>query len=117
VIPDRTDIGRRLLREENLFETVVILEELDKFLELLRKVVDVGVVVELNILSEWIELDGEVRARLRERLPVLKNLELSYGYQCLEGHLKGNEISAPASAAPQTPPIAHQQARRERGEK
>jgi len=103
VIPDRTDIGRRLLREENLFETVVIPEELDKFLELLRKVMDVGVVVELNILSEWIKLGGEVRAKLRERLPALKNLELSYGYQCLEEHLKGDEISAPASTHPPTP--------------
>ena len=88
VIPDRTDIGRRLLRGENLFETAVIPEELDKFLELLREAMDVGVVVELNILGEWIKLDGEVIARLRERLPVLKELELSYGYQCLEEHLK-----------------------------
>jgi hypothetical protein len=49
---------------------------------------DVGVVVKLNILSEWIKLDGEVRAKPRERLPALKNLELSYGYRCLEEHLR-----------------------------
>jgi hypothetical protein len=112
VIPDRTDIGRRLLRGENLFETVVIPEELDKFLELLREVMDVGVVVELNILSEWIELDGEVRARLRERLPVLKNLELSYGYQCLEGHLKGGRNQRAGKRAPQTPSYSVPVARR-----
>jgi len=91
VIPDRTDIGRRLLRGENLFETIVIPEELDRFLTLLHKVMDVGVVVELNILSDWIEQDAEVRARLEERLPVLKSLELSYGYRCLEERLKGGQ--------------------------
>jgi hypothetical protein len=48
-------------------------EELDRFIALLLKVMDMGVVVELNILSDWIELDREVIARLKERLPALKN--------------------------------------------
>jgi hypothetical protein len=88
VFPDKTDIGRRLLQKKDLFETTVIPEELDKFLDIFHKVIDIGIVIELNILSDWIEQNGEVKAKLKERLPILKDLELSYGYQCLKEHLK-----------------------------
>jgi hypothetical protein len=89
VFPDKTDIGRRLLQKKDLFETAVIPEELDKFLDIFHKVIDIGIAIELNILSNWIEQNGEVKAKLKERLPILKDLELSYGYQCLKEHLKG----------------------------
>lgn len=68
VIPDKTDIGRRLLKERGLFETVVIPEELSKLSSLLHNVMDIGIVIELNILSDWIQQNGVIKNRLKERL-------------------------------------------------
>jgi len=78
VIPDETDIGRRLLQEKDIFEITVIYEELNKFLEILRKVIDIGIVIELNILSDWINWSEKVKLRLKERLPIVKSLDLNY---------------------------------------
>jgi len=83
VIPDKTDIGRRLLKDKELFKTTVILEELNKFLELLARVMDIGIVIELNILSDWIMQDKKVRAKLRERLHAIEELKLNYSIRCL----------------------------------
>lgn len=76
VIPDRTDMGRRLLREKDLFEIDVIPDELNRFMKNLHEVVDIGIVIELNILSDWIKKDEEVRTRLKERLMVIESLGL-----------------------------------------
>ncbi|MCD6482923.1 MAG: hypothetical protein J7K83_01480, partial [Candidatus Aenigmarchaeota archaeon] len=60
VIPDKTDIGRRLLQEKDMFETTIIQAELEEFLKLLHKVMDIAIVIELNILSDWIiQLDNK----------------------------------------------------------
>jgi len=69
VVPDKTDIGRRLLKEKELFETTIIPEELNKFCGVLHKVMDIGVVIELSILSDWIEQNKDVKE---------KDLQLSY---------------------------------------
>ena len=75
VIPDKTDIGRRLLHEKEIFEIEVIPEELEKFLKLLHKVMDIAIVIELNILSDWI-IQLEDKTKLKERVPALMDLEL-----------------------------------------
>jgi len=54
VIPDKADIGRRLLREKNIFKVEIIPGELEEFLKLLHKVMDISIVIELNIFSDWI---------------------------------------------------------------
>jgi len=79
VIPDRIDIGRRLLSGRNLFEVEIIPNELERFLKLLHKIMDIGIVLELNVLSDWIIQNDEVKEKLRERVPVFRELELRKG--------------------------------------
>ncbi|MBA7486231.1 hypothetical protein ES707_21787 [subsurface metagenome] len=68
-----------MLKEKGLFKTIIILEELNKFCGILHKVMDIGVVIELSILSDWIEQNEDVKKRLKERLPVIeKDLQLHY---------------------------------------
>ncbi len=84
VIPDRTDIGRRLLTEEDFLKVIVVPAELNKFMDCLRKVIDVGIVIQLNVLSDWIRDDKEVQSNLRERLSVLEELELKFSFEKLK---------------------------------
>ena len=79
VIPDKTDLGRRLMEGADLFEVTVIPRELNKFSHLLHTVMDTSVVVELSILGDWVQQDGGVKQKLKERLYVLeKDLQLPY---------------------------------------
>jgi hypothetical protein len=79
VTPDKTDIGRRLLKEKDLFDTIIIPEELNNFINILQKVMDIGVVIELSILSDWINKNEDVKDRLIKRLPLVeKDLQLLY---------------------------------------
>ena len=76
VAPDKTNIGKRLLAEKDLFETEVIPEELNKYAEDLHRVMDIGIVVELNILEN---ISNEKSKKwLNERLIALTELELNY---------------------------------------
>lgn len=77
VVPDGTDMGRRLLAEKDFMENEVIPEELTKYMKTLHEVIDLGIVIELNILRDWIELGD--KTRLKERLPTLEDLGLNYG--------------------------------------
>ena len=78
VIPDKTTIGKRLLAEKELFETEVIPDELNKYVETLHKVIDIGIVVELNILEDLIIKNEKSKKWLRERLFNITDLELNY---------------------------------------
>ena len=78
VAPDKTNIGRRLLAEKELFEVKAIPDELDKYAEVLHKVMDVGIVVELNILEDIVIKNEELKKWLNERLVVITELELNY---------------------------------------
>ncbi len=82
VIPDRTDIGRRLLQENNLFKTNIIYAELDELLRILHNIIDIGIVVELNILADWIE-KVQPKENLRERKKSLEDLNLKFSLQKL----------------------------------
>jgi hypothetical protein len=84
VIPDKTDIGRRLLSQKDLFETEVIPDELRKFMKVLHGVVDIGMVIELNVLSDWINQDRGVKTKLGERLVVLEDLGLKFSSEKLK---------------------------------
>ena len=77
--PDKIDLGRRLIEGKDLFEVTIIPKELNKFCKMLHKVMDIGVVVELSILSDWAQQNGGVKQKLKERLHVLeKDLQLPY---------------------------------------
>jgi len=76
VAPDKTNIGKRLLAEKELFETEVIPDELNKYAEDLHRVMDIGIVVELNILEDI--LNEKSKRWLNERLIVITELELNY---------------------------------------
>jgi len=82
VIPDKTDIGRRLLCEKEIFEVEIIPEELERFLKLLHKIMDIAIVIELNELSDWIAQLKD-KTKLKERLPALRDLELKGGFKKL----------------------------------
>jgi hypothetical protein len=84
VIPDETDIGRRILSQRDLFETDVNPDELSKFVKVLHEVVDIGIVIELNVLSDWINQDREVKTKLRERLAVIEDLGLKFSSEKLK---------------------------------
>jgi len=78
VEPDKTDIGRKLLSKRNLFENEVILDELTKYTDFLHKVMDIGMVIELNILEDIIGKNEQAKRWLKERLPTIDELELNY---------------------------------------
>lgn len=84
VIPDKTDIGKRLLSQKDPFETEINLDELSKFVKVLHEVVDIGIVIELNVLSDWINQDREVKTKLRERLAVIEDLGLKFSSEKLK---------------------------------
>lgn len=88
VIPDKTDIGRRLLSQKDLFEIDVMPEELNKFMTILHQVVDIGIVIELNVLSDWISWNGKTKAKLKERLAVIENLELKFSLEKLKSMVR-----------------------------
>jgi hypothetical protein len=77
VVPDATDMGRRLLAEEDFMEIEVIPEELSKYINTLHDLIDIGIAIELNILRDWIELGD--KTRLRGRIATLEDLGLQYG--------------------------------------
>lgn len=83
VIPDKTDIGRRLLSQQDLFESNFMPEELEEFTTILSEVMDIGIVIELNILSDWISQDRKTKVRLKKRLAVIKDLELKFSTEKL----------------------------------
>lgn len=80
VIPDRTDVGKILLiKPEELFVRKKVFPHLlDEYLECLKEVMDIGIVIELNILKDNLRY-SEVRENLKERLYYLEELELPHG--------------------------------------
>jgi hypothetical protein len=55
-----------LLKGKEIFETIILSEELNKFSELLKKVMDIGIVIKLNILEDWIKEDKSVKEKLKK---------------------------------------------------
>jgi hypothetical protein len=76
VVPDATDMGRRLLAEKDFMKIEVIPGELAKYMKTLHELVDIGIVIELNIIRDWIELGD--KTILKERLATLEDLGLHH---------------------------------------
>jgi len=64
------------LHLENWLEVKVIPEELNKYAKSLHKIIDVAIVIELNVLKDWIIKDEDVRKALGERVEPVRNLGL-----------------------------------------
>ncbi len=64
-VPSETDLGRGMLHGRNLFEKPALMEnELRRYLALLSKVVDIGMVLSFNILGQHLQQDNLKRATL-----------------------------------------------------
>jgi len=87
VAPDKTNIGKRLLAEKDLFEIEVIPEELNRYAEDLHRVMDIGIVVELNILEDI--LNEQSKKWLDDRLTPVRELGLSYAFKKISQIIKG----------------------------
>ena len=89
IIPDKTDVGRRLLKGKDIiFETSIDPDELSKFSKILHRVIDIGTVIELNILSDWIEHDEKVKNRLKKRMKEIDSLGLKLSSEKLQSLVK-----------------------------
>lgn len=77
VVPDATDMGRKLLAERDFMEIEVIPDELTKYMKTLHELIDIGIAIELNILRDWIELSD--KTRLKGRIATFEDLGLQYG--------------------------------------
>jgi hypothetical protein len=79
VIPDRTDIGQRLIAESSeIFHQELLPDVLREYANSLHKVMDLAIVIELNIMADYIKKYDEVKANLKERLDTLEQLRLAY---------------------------------------
>lgn len=78
VIPDRTDIGKRILSGNGIFDQVILQDTLSEYVDCLHRVVDVAIVVELNIARDLIEKYDETKTNLRARLDTLDQLGLKH---------------------------------------
>ena len=81
-IPDATDVGRKLLSERDFMETEIIPSEIADYMKVLHEVMDIAIVVELNVLRDWIESGGKIK--LRKRVKTLQDLELKYSIRNLK---------------------------------
>lgn len=78
-IPDKTDIGRRIVSETpDIFERQIHQALLRGYATTLHGVMDVAIVIELNILHDLIKRFESVRLKLSERITVMEKLELTY---------------------------------------
>ena len=79
-VPNKTDIGKRIIAERpDLFEQHIDQALLREYATTLREIMDVGIVIELNILHDLIERFESVRPKLSERLTEMEQLGLRYG--------------------------------------
>jgi len=79
VVPDRTDIGRRIASERlDLFEQHIVPALLREYSITLHEIMDVAIVIELNILQNLVERFESARLKLSERLTVMEQLRLKY---------------------------------------
>jgi hypothetical protein len=79
VIPDRTDIGQRLIAESSeIFHQELLPDVLREYANSLHEIMDLAIVIELNIMADYIKKYDEVKANFEERLDTLEQLGLAY---------------------------------------
>jgi hypothetical protein len=77
VVPDRIDIGRRIISETpDIFEQRVLPEALGEYAATLNRLMDLAVVIELNVMQSLVAEYDESRDNLRKRLDTLTSLQL-----------------------------------------
>ena len=87
--PDKTHIGRRIfLNEKDIFSDQIIEEELKGYLNSLHNLVDLGLLIELNLLED---LAAQNKEYIEERLPVIIDLELYHAATKIEKILDQNK--------------------------
>jgi hypothetical protein len=75
VFPDWTDVGRRLLHEHDWMDVRVIQDELRIYMFVLLEVMDISILIELNMLADWIKKCSQVN-ELQKLSVRLKHLGL-----------------------------------------
>jgi len=89
IIPDRTDIGKRILNRPNrMFDQKVFQKALSEYAHLLHEVMDCAIVIELNIMRDIIQVYDEAKTNLRGRIETLEQLGLKYSLARAEELLK-----------------------------
>lgn len=89
IIPDRTDIGKRILSAPNqIFDQKVFQRTLCEYAHCLHEVMDLAIVIELNIMRDLIEKHDEPKTNLGERLKSIGRLELKNSLIKAKGLLK-----------------------------
>ena len=79
VFPDWTDTGRRILHGHNWMDVKVIRGELKDYMEMLLHIMDIAVVIEIGVMSDWIKNSPDVAHRLEIALDRMKSLGLEHG--------------------------------------
>jgi hypothetical protein len=83
VVPARTDIGRRLLSQKDLFETEIIPSELTSYMKFLSQVIDIAIIIEFNIMKDWVLANDSIKNKLKDRLSALEGLGMKYSVKKL----------------------------------
>ncbi len=83
-----TDIIRRISTGNDMFETRVIMEDLAFYLINLHAIIDIGTLIEFNVLKDSISNDLEIKNKLKSRLGTLDNLNLYYTYKAINEYVK-----------------------------
>ena len=79
VVPNRTDIGKRILNmPSQIFDQEILQDPLSEYAHCLHEVMDLAIVVELNVMRNLIGRYDEVKANLWERIETLNQLGLKY---------------------------------------
>jgi hypothetical protein len=82
VIPDKIDIGKRLAIEQlEIFKQQLLPDALCEFAILLHRIMDLAIVIELNILGDYIGQYDEVKVNLDKRLGIFEQLGLKYALE------------------------------------
>jgi len=79
--PSYTEVGRRIARfpQKDFLEVNVVPQELDEFFAWVKKVMDIGIVIELNILADYIKKKSRIKSKLSDWLSFTeKNLNLEF---------------------------------------
>jgi hypothetical protein len=77
VVPERTDIGRRLaVGISDISEQILLPDTLREYSSLLHKLMDLAIVIELNIAKDLVEEYDEVKTNLKSRSPTFEQLGL-----------------------------------------
>lgn len=81
VTPDRTDIGKRLLLDEELFEQPVLASALNEYSHSLHELMDLALVVLINVTKDLVATHDESKVNLSKRLGVFEKLNLRYSHE------------------------------------